>query len=297
MNKEVPVPTRSHVQLPWPRRRWGLAYLALAVLATAGVALVGCGAAAPTRADVNPPPSQTGQTPPVIFRPTGLSSTRKPPMVVALHASGGTATSFETVSGLDAVAQRHGFVVAYLGGNWALSLLSSNLAYIKSEIKSLINSQNIDPQRVYVTGFSAGASMTFVVGCQFSSLIAGIAPVSGAMRFSDPPCRPKPESELLVIGSNDVIPFGGSSRLLSASSEEARWRKADKCTRSSRAGASGPVTEQTWSHCKGRVAVGLYVVQGGNHQWPGNPSATGPDAQFNAASAVWAFFAAHPRGK
>ena len=134
-------------------------------------------------------PSTGSRPPPVIHRPPNLRLSAPAPLVIALHASGGRPAGFEATSGLDAVADRHGFVVAYLGSPeptspaWRLADMTSNLAYISSEIRSLTASENIDPKRVYVTGFSAGATMAFFVACQLSSQIDGFAPVSSTMRI------------------------------------------------------------------------------------------------------------------
>jgi polyhydroxybutyrate depolymerase len=243
--------------------------------------------------------SASSRPAPIVYRPPGLRRSRPVALVVALNASGGVPATFETTSGLDAVADQHGFVVAYLGSlaptspAWLLGDMPQNLAYIGSEIKSLTVSENIDPKRVYVTGFSAGATMAYFVGCQLSSLVDGIAPVSGAMRFTDPCHLSHPVSELDVIGTRDAIPIAGTTRLLSDEQVSARWRRLDGCASRSSSAVSGTVTERTWSQCKGSSGVGLYVIQNGTHQWPG-PQASGTDAQFAAASAVWAFFDAHP---
>jgi dienelactone hydrolase len=171
--------------------------------------------------------------------------------------------------------------------------MSRNLAYISSEIRSLTVSENIDPKRVYVTGFSAGATMAFFVGCQLSSQVGGIAPVSGAMRFTDPCQIAHPVSELEIIGTSDAIPLNGSARLLSAAQVAARWRTLDGCSFQSGRAVMGPAYVDTWNRCNGGSGVELYVIQGGTHQWPG-PGAEGPDSQVRAAEAVWAFFATHP---
>jgi polyhydroxybutyrate depolymerase len=247
---------------------------------------------------------QTGSTQgsrpaPIVYRPPGLGRDRLVPLVIALNPSGGLPAKFEATTGLDVVARQHGFVVAYLGSlapalpAWQFTDMPQNLAYIGSEIRSLTASENIDPKRVYVTGFSAGATMAYFIGCQLSSLVDGIAPVSGAMRFTDRCHLSHSVSELEVIGTSDAIPIAGSARLLSDGQVSARWRRLDGCLSRSRATVSGPVTEQTWSQCKGSSGVGLYVIDHGTHQWPGL-RASGTDARFSAASAVWAFFAAHP---
>lgn len=255
-------------------------------------------AATPAAATAVAGPALGRRPAPIVHRPPGLSRAKPVPLLVALHASGGVPAKFEATSGLDAVANKHGFVVAYLGSleptapAWLLTDMPQNLAYISSKIKSLTTSENIDPKRVYVTGFSAGATMAYFVGCQLSSQVAGIAPVSGAMRFTDPCRLSHPVSELEIIGTRDAIPINGSARLLSAAQVAARWRGLDGCASQSSSATRGPVYEQTWSRCRGVSGVALYVIHNGTHQWPG-PGASGADAQFPAASAIWAFFAAH----
>jgi polyhydroxybutyrate depolymerase len=238
---------------------------------------------------------------PIVYRPSNLSLSQPVALVVALHGSGGSPSTFETATGLDSVANRHGFVVAYLGSPqptapaWRGVELSRNLAYISSEIKSLRAAENIDPKRVYVTGFSAGATMAFFVGCRLSGQVDGIAPVSGAMRFTDRCHLSHPVSELEIIGTSDAIPINGSARLLSAAQVAARWRALDRCSSRPRSAAMGPVHADSWNRCRGGSAVALYAIKGGTHQWPG-PGAEGPDSRLPAAQAVWAFFTAHPGG-
>src|SRR6202011_907635 len=111
---------------------------------------------------------------PIIHLPPGFSRARQAPLVIALHASGGTPAGFEATSGWDQVANQHGFVVAYLGSGAPAWKDPSNVAYISSEIDQLESTYNVNPRRVYVTGFSAGAYGTYLVGCGLSSKVAAI---------------------------------------------------------------------------------------------------------------------------
>jgi polyhydroxybutyrate depolymerase len=307
------------------RRTWTIAAVVVLVCAVALVVVLagstsgsgsGPGTAPQTAAlaDATAPtvaasaPSEPPQAPaaaltrpaPVIYRPANLSKAKPVPLVIGLHASGGYPSTFETTSGLDAVANQHGFVVAYLGAPeptspaWTLTQMPQNLAYVKAEIESLTISQNIDPTRVYVTGFSAGATMAYFVGCQLSEHVDAIAPVSGSMRFTDKCKVTHPISEMEIIGTADAIPLEGTSRLLSAAQVAAKWRAFDGCSSHASTETKPPVNKETWDECTGSSGVELDIIQGGKHEWPGSPEAVGPDAQFNAAQAVWAFFAAHP---
>jgi polyhydroxybutyrate depolymerase len=169
-----------------------------------------------------------------------------------------------------------------------------NLPYVSSEISSIEQSENIDPNRVFVTGFSAGATMSFHIGCALSKQVDAIAPVSGAMYRTGEPCAlSHPVSELLIVGTNDIIPFAGSAILSPIPQVVQTWTTQDGCGSHSSTTTTGAVTEQTFSACNEHTAVALYTIQGGVHTWPG-PGAPGPDAQLSAAQAVWAFFSQHP---
>ncbi len=215
--------------------------------------------------------------------------------MIALHASGGTPGGFERTSGWDRLADTHGFIVAYLGSGRPAWKDPSNVVYIAAQIRRLEARYPIDPRRVYVTGFSAGAYITYFVGCRLSSLVAAIAPVSGAM--APQRCQPsRPVSELTIIGTNDIVPLSGTSRFPAPAAVAARWRVIDGCRHGTAVTSIvGPATERIWSPCAQGTAVGFYLIAGGKHAYPGAPglAASSPDARYDASEAVWSFFATH----
>lgn len=272
------------------KARMSLAALALAAAST-NLAVADASAATSSR------------YPPIVHRGSNLpppGQSQPVALVIALHPSGSSPQGFEQTTGFDHVADQYGFVVAYLSSQiptrpaWTLSNMQANLSYISSQINSLTASQKIDPNRVFVTGFSAGATMAFWVGCNLSTQVAGIAPVSGWMRWQDQCPASRPVSMSLTMGTNDAQPINGTQTVMSAWAMAAKWRNLDGCTSQSSKTVSGPVTTTVWDHCIGSSGVSLNVIQGGTHQWPG-PRAKGADAAFDASQAVWAFFAAHPR--
>lgn len=242
--------------------------------------------------------SATARPAPIVHLPPHWSAGRRVPLVIALHASGGDPAGFETTSGWDAVADEHGFVVAYLGSAAPAWKYVSNVAYISAEIHSLTARYNIDPHRVYVTGFSAGAYISYFVGCRLSGTVAAIAPVSGVMVSQH--CNPAhPVSELTIIGTHDIIPLAGTPRFPAPAKVTALWRRLDRCPATRpKTTVTGPTSEQTWSSCAAGSAVGFYVINGGVHVYPGAPGlpASDPSASYDASEAVWSFFAAHRSG-
>jgi polyhydroxybutyrate depolymerase len=298
-------------------RRGGI-WLTTLMLGTGGL-LAGCATGAsgdgtpsnPTAPATSTGPSTTAAPistapvfPPIIHRPAGLSFATKVPLVVVLHSSPGSPGGMEKLTGFDQVADEHGFVVAYLSSSdyHAAWKPPSDLLYVSSEISKITASQNIDPSRVYVTGFSAGGFETYKAGCQLSHQVAAIAIVSDPMGAAlANSCKIEhPMSELFITGSTETRTFVGvPGALITASQSTAKWRSLDGCPAPTPQNQqAGAVTQQAWSRCADGTAVALYIVQGGHHAWPGAPGlpASDPDSQYNGSEAIWAFLAPHRIG-
>jgi polyhydroxybutyrate depolymerase len=260
-----------------------------------------------------PPPvvngSTAGSTPfttmprpaPVVYRPPGLSFAQKVPLVIGLYGADGCPQCMEGLTKFEHVADEHGFVVAYPGSSTSPPWNSAgDLAYMKSFIAQVEAAQNIDPSRVYVTGFSAGGRMAYYVGCALSRQIAAIAVVSSVMRQYPCPLT-HPVSELTLVGSTESTAlYGNRTGIPPAPATAARWRSLDGCPAKVplQSTVAAPVRQQTWGPCVDGSTVALYVLAGGIHTWPGTYDLKrgSPDSQYDASEAIWSFFAAHSTG-
>ena len=133
---------------------------------------------------------------PVVHRPPGLSPTSPAPLIVVLHGCTQSATSLAADTGLNALADRHGLVVAYpeqAAGrnvrrcwNWfepANQTRGSGepalLAAAITRLTAGVEGQAIDSDRVFLAGFSAGGAMACVTAAAYPELFAGLAVHSG----------------------------------------------------------------------------------------------------------------------
>lgn len=231
-------------------------------------------------------PSASGNRPPPVVVPQGLSPSVKTPLVIAMWSG----------VGFNPLASRDGFRVAYLS---TVDKWKNDLAYISSEIDQLEATYNIDPNRVYVTGFSGGGWATLNAGCYLSRKIAAIAVVDSTMTTPVyTGCSPvRPVSELLISGTAQGSLYSGlPGRLASAAQTTGRWLGLNGCpnTAAPQVTHSGVVTQQLWTRCTDSSAVGFYTVKGAGHYWPGSVGipASDPGATYNAYQAVWSFFSA-----
>ncbi|MDH3637623.1 MAG: PHB depolymerase family esterase [Gammaproteobacteria bacterium] len=129
------------------------------------------------------------------YRPDGLSAGA--PLVVAIHGCRQSASAFDDETGWVQLADRFGFALLlpeqkknmWLGNN---PLGCFNWFYrgdqvrgrgealsIKQMVDTAIADHAIDPERVYVTGLSAGGAMTAVMLAVYPEMFAGGAVIAG----------------------------------------------------------------------------------------------------------------------
>jgi poly(hydroxyalkanoate) depolymerase family esterase len=126
-----------------------------------------------------------------LFIPSGLCEA--PPLVVMLHGCTQTPDDFARGTRMNALAQEHGYVVAYPAQaqsknsskcwNWFRSQDQKRgqgePALIAALTRHLANTHALDERRLYVTGLSAGGAMAAVLGSTYPDVFAAIGVHSG----------------------------------------------------------------------------------------------------------------------
>jgi len=172
----------------------------------------------------------------IVYAPSRLPARGARPLVVVLHGGLGNARRIESrqsESGLnmDAVAEKAGFIVAYLNGTpvtlrFGVDLLGWNAGggccgqpaekniddvhYIKSAVEHLSAQYGIDQSRIYGMGHSNGAMMTQRVMCE-TGIYAAAIPISGPLNLENPNCTAARGKRILAIhGAEDAnVPIAG----------------------------------------------------------------------------------------
>ena len=115
------------------------------------------------------------------------------PLVVVLHGCTQTAGGYDSGTGWSDLAERHGFAVLFPEQrrsnnantcfNWFepgdIARGEGEAASIRQMIGKCIDSHRLNPQRVYVTGLSAGGAMTSVMLAAYPEVFAGGAVIAG----------------------------------------------------------------------------------------------------------------------
>ena len=231
--------------------------------------------------------------------PPGYTREKPMPLVVGLHFYPGSGERLRDMIGMDAKADEHGFLVAYPdgvdGGFNALVCCGAedDVAFLEALTGRLIADWGVDADRVYATGISNGADMSFRAAVEATGVFAAIGAVSGGFggpRVEAADYRPgKPVSVVTIIGGVDQYYDIFQAGLKT-------WRQRLKCAPVQT--PDGPKgVERAGARCADGSDLEVYVVPEMGHSWPGAKSGQMalPDAPIVATDILWDFFAAHPR--
>ena len=235
------------------------------------------------------------------------------PLVIVLHGATQGDASAERMSGMSALADKEHFIAVYPEGTGRLPTWNSgnccgyaqqnnvdDIGFLRTMIAKLEKEYRIDPKRIYVTGISNGAMMSYRAACEMSDVVAAVAPVEGAQNV---PCKPSAPVSLIVFhGTADrLVPINGGStpyqigphRTDSSVAETvAFWVKQDGCAPTSKHEDGNEARIDTYSGCRDGSAVAVYVIPGGHHMWPGTAIS---GVKLPATEIMWKFFSAHPK--
>jgi polyhydroxybutyrate depolymerase len=231
-----------------------------------------------------------------------------PALVVMMHGGVGSAEQAERAYGWNVQSETAGFVVAYPDGvsrTWnagdccggAARDGIDDVAFITALVDDLRAEFGVASDRVFATGMSNGAMMTYRLACE-TDLFAAIAPVAGTIVTDC--AAPAPASVLHIHGLDDsqVRMDGGPGDGIGdvdgmpiADAVEV-WRLAGAC--------ENPVITEEWpvtsstSGCDDGRRVILMTVADAGHQWPGSVAREGaadqPSDALDATAVIWEFF-------
>jgi len=181
--------------------------------------------------------------------------------------------------------------------------------FISELIDTLEAHYNIDPARIYASGFSNGGGMVFGLSCILSQRIAAVGAVSAAQIRPSSWCRDtNPVPMIAFHGTGDpFVPYHGAPPgwlnprpFPDVVTWAADWARRNRCEPNPvDSVVAADVTRRDYMHCAGNAAVVLYTIAGGGHVWPGGKPLPrwllGPTSRsLNVTRLMWAFFQEHP---
>ncbi|MDP2469611.1 MAG: PHB depolymerase family esterase [Candidatus Palauibacterales bacterium] len=220
--------------------------------------------------------------------PLSYDHERRVPLLLAYHGSGMHAEQLRQVTGLDWIANEHGFAVIYPEASDGFFPIPcpgcendgrdgyEEIDFARQIIRWTSEKYAVHPDSVYATGFSMGGFFINYMGCAPDSPVRGIAPVAaGARSDFEGFCSSSRPSVLIIHAIQDLVaPIEGGAKTMSIADLAELWRVHGACDATPAswdypADAVGPPTVHAslWGGCAGAGPVRLDVIDGAGHRW------------------------------
>jgi polyhydroxybutyrate depolymerase len=230
------------------------------------------------------------------------------------------------MTGWEDVADRETFLVVFPHGSsfplrWNVSPAAriehiDDVQLISDLLADLSGIATIDPDRVYVTGFSNGGTMAAMIACELADQVAAVGMVSGKGEDDPKSCNPtRPVPVIAFFGTADpladineyplwfykmvnVDPDERYREDLPVSVWLEGWGARNGCDPAPKAIApQGDASGIRYDGCIADAEVVVYHIEGGGHTWPGGsnlPIFGKASEALNASQVMWDFFEKHP---
>jgi len=272
----------------------------------------------------------------VLFRPDAVvTSGHLVPLLIMLDGRGGTPWTAMKITQWNETAIREGFAVVYpeatrvdpagplhfltnpqmwnagAGGSDTERPDVNDLLFLRTMLDDVVGRARIDATRVYMTGFSNGAAMTYRYALTYPNTLAAIAPVAGHLRARDRELV-EPIPMISFFGRRDPLsPFEGGPVELPWGVREIRPAAVDSihvwaamCGHDPETGRTeeeAGLTKLKYGQPGEREEIVFVAIDDLGHVWPGGhrllpEPLVGPTSdRIRANDEIWQFFSRHQR--
>ena len=226
--------------------------------------------------------------------PASVDRTKETPVVLVLHGAGTNGPITVMFSGMNSKSDAEKFIAVYPDGTGAGIFLTWNaggigksevddVKFLSAVIDDLALVAKIDPSRIFATGISNGAMMSYLLASELSDRIAAIAPIAGTMTTE----KPTPSRSVPVMhfhGTADkIVPATGpglnTPKFITFKSVDESikiWCEINGCETTPKVTQFPDIAEDgtTVKRFDYPAKVGggdvVYIeIEGGGHSWPG----------------------------
>lgn len=227
---------------------------------------------------------------------------KSPALVIFLHGFNQDPELQQKQTQWNAMADKEGFIVTYPLGNNKMwdTHGTSDVKFVETVIKEMINQHHVDKNRIYLSGFSMGSWLGYHCLETLGDQIAAFGPVSGVDIGKQPKANRKVPIMHIHGTGDDVFKYTGDPSHMAGgypSIEEyvKKWAAYEGCDvsnpqvvrpyPSSRKTASA--TRTIYNNVNDDVEVNLISIDGKGHWHSNDPNGV------NSTQELWNFFKRH----
>ncbi len=203
----------------------------------------------------------------IVYAPKDLGAKR--PLLISCHGMNQDAGYQRDMLKIEAIADTAKFVTVFPNGidrGWDIGG-DRDLRYMQALIDKMVERYDIDPNRVYISGFSMGGMFTYHCMNRMADKFAAFAPISGYPMGGGNYTSSRPVPIIHTHGTgDDVVGFGGVSGTM------AGWVKRNGCPTTAKVVKpyrANHITKHTWGPGENGVEVVLLELEGKGH-WISN---------------------------
>jgi polyhydroxybutyrate depolymerase len=254
--------------------------------------------------------------------PTSYQPSQPTPLLLSFHGGGGNMDmqANDAYYGLIAKSEQAGYVAVFPNGTgtlpggkmgtWNAGRCCAHardenvddVGFVRELLRRLSLQLNVDRARVFASGMSNGAMMSYRLACEMPEAFKAIAAVAGTDNTQS--CTPKlPVSVLHIHAKDDELELfdGGSGRksaqvteFVSVPNSIAKWVALNGCAAPAKRVLETPGAYcELYSPCRDQTEIKLCATETGGHSWPGGTKPRGGKPGSSALSAtdlMWDFF-------
>ena len=254
----------------------------------------------------------------ILYVPAIYNPAKPTPLVFEFHGYTSNDSQQEYYGDFRGIADTANFIIAlpqgltYSGSTGfanfgTVASASVDINFTSDMIDTISAHYNINPCKIYSTGFSNGGFMSHDLGCFLSNKFAAIASVSGSMMASHASaCNPlHPVPVMQFHGTSDAtVSYTGVGGIINSIDVDTlikRWVGIDNCnttpgfTAMPNISTTDNCTAEHYVYSGGTAnsTVEFFKIIGGGHSWPGSPypiSGVNTNEDINACKEIWRFF-------
>jgi len=246
------------------------------------------------------------------FRPAN-PELKKLPLVIDFHGASGIVAPVFPYDLWVALAKKEKFfllkpqavsdkTISYTYWNVGWNVGRDDVAFVQTLLDLVVKQQDIDIDRIYVTGMSSGGHMAFFTAQALQDRIAAVAPISGSIMTTRLPNYSfnKPMPICNINGTADsVVNINGGDWYAPWTDIRTFWIKNNKVNDDPviidlpdiNKNDSSTVTKYEYRGNTVASDIDDYRIVGGGHSIPGIESDANQD--INAYDVIWTFFKNH----
>ena len=227
---------------------------------------------------------------------------KSPALVISLHGMNQDPEYQQKQTQWNALADKEGFIVTYpLGNNkmWDTNG-TTDVKFVETVIKEMINQHHVDKNRIYLSGFSMGSWLGYHCLETLGDKIAAFGPVSGVDIGKQPKANRKVPIMHIHGTGDDVFKYAGDPSHMAGgypSIEEyvKKWAAYEGCDASNpqvvrpypASRKTAGATRTIYNNVNDDVEVNLISIDGKGHWHSNEPYGV------NSTQELWNFFKRH----